>query len=161
MELTVREYRPADMQAVVDLSLRAWAPVFASMRAAVGDEIDGLLHGDDWRRYQAAEVEKTLTNDEMRIWVAERAGVVVAFVAVVLHVDDSMGQVWMLAVDPESQDRGIGTRLTEFATDWMRSAGMRLAMIGTGGDPGHAPARRTYEKAGYTGLPAVNYFKVL
>jgi hypothetical protein len=43
----------------------------------------------------------------------------------------------------------------------MRSAGMRLAMIGTGGDPGHAPARRTYEKAGYTPLPAVNYFKAL
>jgi GNAT superfamily N-acetyltransferase len=161
MDASIREYRPADQEAVVELSLRAWSPVFASMREAVGDEIDELLHGDDWRRYQAADVEKTLTNDDMRIWVAESAGAVVAFVAVMLQVDDSMGQVWMLAVDPETQNHGLGTQLTEFATDWMRSAGMRLAMIGTGGDPGHAPARRTYEKAGYTPLPAVNYFKAL
>jgi hypothetical protein len=38
---------------------------------------------------------------------------------------------------------------------------MRLAVVGTGGDSGHAPARRTYEKAGYTGLPLVRYYKHL
>jgi len=35
---------------------------------------------------------------------------------------------------------------------------MRVAMIETGGDPGHAPARRVYERAGYTALPAVRFF---
>jgi hypothetical protein len=43
----------------------------------------------------------------------------------------------------------------------MREAGMKLAVVGTGGDPGHAPARRSYEKAGYTGLPLVRYYKDL
>jgi hypothetical protein len=43
----------------------------------------------------------------------------------------------------------------------MRESGMRVAMIGTGGDPGHAPARRAYDKAGYTALPSVQYFKAL
>ena len=36
---------------------------------------------------------------------------------------------------------------------------MRVAMIETGGD--HAPARRVYEKAGFTPLPAVRFFKSL
>ena len=36
--------------------------------------------------------------------------------------------------------------------------GMGLA---TGGDPGHAPARRTYERAGFTGCPQVWYAKRL
>ena len=45
------------------------------------------------------------------------------------------------------------------ATGWLRPSGMRVAMIETGGDPGHAPARRVYEKAGYTALPAVRVFK--
>ena len=67
----------------------------------------------------------------------------------------------MLAVDPGAQDRGVGTALTEFATDWLRSSGMRVAMVGTGGDPGHAPARRVYEKAGYTLLPLARYFRAL
>jgi len=43
----------------------------------------------------------------------------------------------------------------------MKESGMKLAVVGTGGDPGHAPARRSYEKAGYTGLPLVRYYKVL
>jgi len=31
----------------------------------------------------------------------------------------------------------------------------------TGGEEGHAAARRAYEKAGYRGLPLVRYFKAL
>jgi hypothetical protein len=51
--------------------------------------------------------------------------------------------------------------LTGKATDWLRVSGMRVAMIDTGGDPGHAPARRVYEKAGYALLPVARYFKAL
>ena len=36
-----------------------------------------------------------------------------------------------------------------------------LAHIATGGDPGHAAARHTYEKAGFTALPLVRYYKEL
>jgi hypothetical protein len=38
---------------------------------------------------------------------------------------------------------------------------VRLAIVATGGDPGHAPARRTYEKAGFTPLPLVRYYALL
>jgi RimJ/RimL family protein N-acetyltransferase len=38
---------------------------------------------------------------------------------------------------------------------------MRVAMVETGLDPGHAPARRVYQKAGYTLLPVARYFKPL
>ena len=67
----------------------------------------------------------------------------------------------VLAVDPARQHRGLGTALIEFGTAWLRDAGMRVAMIGTGGDPGHAPARRVYEKADYTAIPMARYFKAL
>ncbi len=67
----------------------------------------------------------------------------------------------MLAVDPGQQHRGAGTALTEAATDWLRGSGMRVAMVETGGDPGHAPARRVYQRAGYTALPVARHFKAL
>jgi hypothetical protein len=38
---------------------------------------------------------------------------------------------------------------------------MTTAMVETGGDPGHAPARRTYEAAGFHPFPVVKYFKKL
>jgi hypothetical protein len=51
--------------------------------------------------------------------------------------------------------------LTMFALDKLKDAGMMVAIVETGGDPGHAAARRTYEKAGYTVLPIARYFKNL
>jgi hypothetical protein len=43
----------------------------------------------------------------------------------------------------------------------MKAAGMKIAVAETGGEEGHASARKAYEKVGYTGLPLVRYFKDL
>ena len=67
----------------------------------------------------------------------------------------------MLAVDPDYQQRGIGVALVDFADDRITELGNPLAEIGTGGDPGHAPARRLYERAGFTPVPLVRYIKAL
>jgi GNAT superfamily N-acetyltransferase len=62
---------------------------------------------------------------------------------------------------PAHQRQGIAASLIAFAVARMRGAGVRLPAIGTGGDPGHAPARRAYEQAGFTALPLVRYYKAL
>jgi GNAT superfamily N-acetyltransferase len=56
---------------------------------------------------------------------------------------------------------GIGTALLTVALTWMRDAGMAVAMVETGGDPGHAPARRTYERLGFGVVPIARYYKKL
>ena len=131
------------------------------MREVMGDQIFEHVYGEDWRRHQQQQVEKVLADERMRIWVAEQESEVVGFVAGFLRVDEGVGEIQMLAVDPDSQDRGLGTRLTEVATDWIRESGQPLAVVSTGGDIGHAPARRTYEKAGYTAVPTTYLFKLL
>jgi GNAT superfamily N-acetyltransferase len=101
-------------------------------------------------------------SEETRIWVAEVDGEIVGFVGTgVFDPELTMGEISILAVDPDHQGSGIGTALTEFALDRLAEAGMRVAMVETGGDPGHAPARRTYEGAGFTLLPVARYFKNL
>jgi ribosomal protein S18 acetylase RimI-like enzyme len=107
-------------------------------------------------------VEKICKDGEhTTVWVAEVEGKVVGFLACELNTDDKTGEVQLLAVHPEYQDRGIGTELNLFALEKMKETGMRMAVVATGGDPGHAPARRSYEKAGYTALPLVRYYKDL
>ena len=160
MDTSIRDYGPMDEQPVVELSLRAWAPVFSSLEHALGREIFVRMHGD-WRQYQEKDVRDTLADDATRVWVAEAERGVVAFVAAKLHPEQDVGEILMLAVDPDDQGRGIGTALTEFATGWLREAGMTVAMVETGGDLGHAPARHVHEKANYTLLPVARYFKAL
>jgi GNAT superfamily N-acetyltransferase len=158
----IRDYDAADEEAVVALSLRAWAPVFASMEAVVGREISRRLHGEDWSVHQAASVRESLHDDGMKVWVAESDGAVVGFVtAQVADADRAIGQIEKVAVDPAVQNSGLGSELTELATSWLREIGMSVAAIGTGGDDGHAPARHVYDKAGYTPLVNVLYFKAL
>ena len=41
------------------------------------------------------------------VWVTEVNGHVVGFVAALLRIDDAMGEVYMLAVDPSSRTRGL------------------------------------------------------
>jgi GNAT superfamily N-acetyltransferase len=158
----IRSYRPSDEEPVVVLSLRAWAPVFASLEEVLGVEIFRRLHSD-WRVDQDKAVRAVLVDPAMQIWVAEAQAEAepTGFVAAKLNADSLIGEIYMLAVDPKIQDQGVGTALTETATDWLRTSGMRVAMIDTGGDPGHAPARRVYEKANYNLLPIARYFKAL
>jgi len=49
------------------------------------------------------------------VWVAIDAGSTVGFVAVKLDSESSMGEIYMIAVDPDFQCHGIGTALMEFA----------------------------------------------
>ena len=95
------------------------------------------------------------------VWVAEADGMVVGFIAYQLNIEDETGEIELLAVHPEYQNQGIGTELNNFVLAKMKASGMKIAVVGTGGDPGHAPARRSYEKAGFTPLPLVRYYKAL
>jgi ribosomal protein S18 acetylase RimI-like enzyme len=157
----IRPFEDRDAEAVIDLSLGAWAPVFASLEQVLGSEIFRRMH-PDWREDQRRAVEDILDAKKGLVWVAEVDGDAVGFVAIELHHPErSMGEISMLAVDPDHQGGGIGTALTEFALGRLEDAGMKVAMVETGGDPGHAAARRTYEKAGYVLLPIARYFKNL
>lgn len=112
------------------------------------------------REYQPPD-EPRVVELSLRAWVAAVDRQVVGFVAATIERERRLGEILMLAVDPDSEGQEVGGALTEFATEWLRSAGARIAMVGTGGDPGHAPARRVYERAGYTALPVARYFKAL
>jgi ribosomal protein S18 acetylase RimI-like enzyme len=161
VESIIRPYRETDEPAVVRLSLRAWTPVHDSMRDVMGDEIFGRLYRDGWRHQQQEDVEEVLRDEKHEVWVAEVDGKVAGFATAIVDADTRMGEIHMVAVDPDFQNHGLGTRLTDVAADWLRDAGMTVVLVSTGGDIGHAPARRTYEKAGFTPMPIVNYFKAL
>jgi len=157
MDLAVRELVEGDIDAVVSLSLRAWEPVHASIGQAFGPELNDALN-PDWRVSQERDVVTVCTSPANQVWVAESVGTVVGFVAVHVHDDGRIGEIAMLAVDPDAQHEGVGTTLTEFAVRWIRDVGVPVAIVETGSDPGHAPARRTYEKAGFTHVPVARYF---
>jgi hypothetical protein len=67
---SIRRYKRSDEERVAALSLRAWAPVFASLEEVLGVEIFRRLH-PDWRVDQDKAVRAVLVDPAMQIWVAE------------------------------------------------------------------------------------------
>lgn len=161
MDVQIEPYTAHHQDAVIRLSLRAWTPVFESLQTALSPAVYHAFYGDQWQMHQHQAVEAVCAADDTHVWVAVAAGSPVGFVAVKLHAADSMGEIAMLAVDPDVQGQGIGRALSTFALAWMKAAGMALAMVETGGDPGHAPARHTYEGVGFELFPVARYFKKL
>ena len=170
MKISIEPYDDRQLEAVIRLSLRAWAPVFDSLQQVMDSDVYRSFYPDGWRVSQQKAVAAVCAAEDTTVWVAvgtesdateTDAGLAVGFVAVKLHSESSMGEVYMVAVDPAFQGQGIGTALMEFALSWMQEAGMSVAMVDTGGDPGHAPARHTYEKLGFGLLPIARYFKKL
>lgn len=159
--MRIEPYEHNRLNAIKSLSVSAWAPVFDSLEKAMDSDVYRLFYPDGWRVSQLSAVESVCTSADNYVWVALESDSTVGFIAVKLHLEDSMGEIYMIAVDPDYQRRGIGAALTQFALDWMKEKGMSIAMVETGGDSGHAPARCTYEKMGFGLLPIARYFKKL
>ena len=161
MNLQIRPISNNDIEGVIQLSLLAWAPVFSSFKQVLGAQIYTALY-PAWQKQQREVVERVCKDgDRFTTFVAQLDETVAGFIAYAVNSDEQTGEVELLAVHPDYQNHGIGTELNNFVLEKMRESGVRLAVVGTGGDPGHAPARRSYEKAGYTGLPLVRYYKAL
>ncbi|MBD1865539.1 MULTISPECIES: GNAT family N-acetyltransferase [Trichocoleus] len=159
--MQIEPYNADQLDAVVRLSLRTWTPVFDSIQNVIDPDVYRELYPDDWQLSQPAAVEAVCAAEDTHVWIALDTGSITGFVAVKLDTETRMGEIYMVAVDPDFQGRGIGSVLTQFALDWMNEVGMSVAMVETGGDPGHASARHTYEKLGFGLLPIARYFKKL
>ncbi|WP_156114021.1 GNAT family N-acetyltransferase [Myxosarcina sp. GI1] len=159
--MQIEPYEVHYLDGIICLSLRAWTPVFDSIQKAMDADVYRAFYPDSWHVSQKKAIEDVCAAEDISVWVAIHTDFIVGFVAVKLHSEDSMGEIHMVAVEPEFQGQGIGTTLIKFALDWMKAAGMSVAMVETGGDRGHAPARHTYEKVGFGLFPVARYFKKL
>ena len=165
MTVKIRDVAESDIEPLLQIARDAWVQVWTSLESILGPEIWQRLD-DDHQHSQLAAIEQLCRDesDATGVWVAEDAEAQtgpLGFVAYKLNYETKQGEIWFLAVHPDHQNRETGTALNRHALDQMREAGMTVAIVETGGDPSHAPARRSYEKTGFTGLPIVRYFQAL
>ena len=162
MPTTIRRLVEADVVSVVAFSLEAWAPVFACIELELGQEVYRLLY-PDWRSAQAGAVEAACRAPENDVWVAVVGARPVGFLALCFVNEDAarVGEIRMLAVDPAYQRAGVGASLVQRAVTEIKSRGVELAVVATGGDPGHAPARALYEKLDFDPFRQVRYYRKL
>jgi ribosomal protein S18 acetylase RimI-like enzyme len=161
MDVQIRTGGNQDIEELVHLSILAWEPVLDSYRQILGPTIYAIIY-PDWKTKQREIIETYCREREDRtVLIAEVGGSIAGFLVYELNHENQIGEVQLLAVHPDHQKRGIAAELNNMALIEMKESGMILAVVDTGGDPAHASARRAYERAGYSALPLVRYYKDL
>jgi GNAT superfamily N-acetyltransferase len=147
--LKFRKACRADAARLQSIRRAAFAPIFASFRSMLGEEIYELAQRRQDEAQESLLASMLEPRSEWDLYVAESSAGIVGFVAVQLNEDTRVGEIGLNAIDPQHAGAGFGTAMYQFAVSRMKSAGMIVATVATGGDASHAPARRAYEKAGF------------
>ncbi len=128
--VTLRAYGPDDVDAIVAVNGRAFA----------SHPEQGAMDRADFERRAASA-----WFDPAGLFVAERDGEVVGF-----HwtkVEDGVGEVYVVGVDPDAHGGGIGAALTARGLRHLHGRGVRVVDLYVEGD--NEPALRTYRRLGF------------
>ncbi len=119
MDLTFRETRPSDVEDLFS--------------------VRGRTRDNPFSKEQLAELGITpeaiaghLADGRIRGWVCLHDSNLVGF----CNGDGETGEILVLAVLPEYEDRGIGSRLLAHVVEWLRSAGFNTLWLSASPDAG-------------------------
>ncbi|WP_019144613.1 mycothiol synthase [Aeromicrobium massiliense] len=128
--VTIRTFGPDDVDAVVAVNARAFA----------AHPEQGAMDRADFERRAASD-----WFDPEGLFVAEADGRVIGF-----HwtkVEDGVGEVYVVGVDPDRHGGGLGTALTARGLRHLWESGLRVVDLYVEGD--NAPALAVYRRLGF------------
>lgn len=139
--------------AATDLAWRAFRP---------GIDDDAFLEVNnrafDWHPEQGGWTRETLAEHLREPWfdpagflLHEQDGRLAAFCWTKVHAgeDPPLGEIYVIAVDPDFHGTGLGKSITLAALEWLhRQRGITVGMLYV--DSANEPAVRLYEKLGFT-----------
>jgi ribosomal protein S18 acetylase RimI-like enzyme len=158
----IRSYVQSDLPRLIELTIETFGPFYEdSFRPLMGETIFANQHGN-WRDDYRKQVAGLHDPDQHKyVAVAEDNGVLSGYVAWSVKPERRSGEVVILAVSSQYRRENLGTALCEHAFEVMRTHGLDVVHIGTGGDDFHAPARALYESLGCVQLPVAVYYRAL
>ena len=156
---TIRLAEERDVERLVSIARNEWSAVYEGYRDQLGDELFAIAYPTP-KDTKEAQIRRVALGG--CCYVAEIDGVVAGFVTCLYDENLKIGTISNNAVSAEFRGRGIGPRMYDFVFELLRSKGALAVRVTTGLDDAHAPARRAYEKAGFSAnLPSVTYYKKL
>jgi mycothiol synthase len=128
--VTIRSFTPADADDIIAVNARAFAD----------HPEQGAMDAADFARRTSSE-----WFDPAGLFVAEREGRIVGF-----HwtkVEDGIGEVYVVGIDPDAQGGGLGTALTARGLRHLHEQGLPIVDLYVEGD--NTPALAVYKKLGF------------
>lgn len=155
-EYKIRKAAADDMDKVAEIAIAAWKPIYEGYLRIMGEEMFQSFYAG-WEERKTREIRDALGAEKWSFYVTEKDGKIAGFVT--YRQTGEKGEICSNAVHPGFQGKGIGSMQYRFVLERMKEEGVKYVKVSTGGDEGHAAARRAYEKAGFDrAIPSVTYF---
>ena len=156
-EIDIVAAREEHIDAAGNIAIKAWEPIRREYKEMLGKKLYEAFF-DDWQTNKRNSVINSLKSGRGYVVLVE--GTVAGFISYRVDESTKTGEILENAVDSRFSGMGIGTMMYNFVIEKMREEGMLFAVVTTGADNTHAPARRSYEKAGFEKyLSSVKYFR--
>lgn len=157
--LNFRKFKQEDLCTILNIAIEAWIPVYQGYSEILGEEIFEIAF-TNWEKRKKEDIKRTCTEcDNCYVYVVETDNEIAGFLTLFIDPVTCVGTIGNNAVHPDYQGCGIGGKMYEFAFEQFKEHGMKCATVTTGGDNGHLPARKAYQKAGFSlHLDSLRYF---
>jgi len=125
---SIRTYRPADRDALIAITVRAFDGVSVDQNI---EKRYGPINGVGWQERKARHIEADIAANPEGIFVFDLDGRVVGYIASRFDRRTGIGWIPNFAVQPGHQDKGIGKQLMQAALTYLRERGMKYVRIET------------------------------
>jgi ribosomal protein S18 acetylase RimI-like enzyme len=154
-----RTARETDTEAMCEIAVKAWGPIYDDRRQMLGNDLFDATHKDIFNR-KAEQIRDHMRRHPGLAFVTVAGTKIAGFLTYELDIEGKLGTILNNAIDPTFQGQGLGTKQYREALRIFRENGMKWAKVGTGlADKGHAAARKAYEKVGFVQkVKSVDYY---
>lgn len=164
-EVVLRTAREQDLQAVDDLTILCYTPIFESYVAMLGEACYQAVRHEPhltWEQRKVAQVRGLYAEHPDWVWVLEGPEGFFGFISFHLFPLQNYGHIDNNGVHPDYAGQGWGKFMYQWVLDYFRKQGLGYAHVDTGLDPVHIPARKAYESVGFDRqVPSVEYWQDL
>ncbi|MBE7020601.1 MAG: GNAT family N-acetyltransferase [Ruminococcaceae bacterium] len=153
---TITSMKEEDKKRVLEIAVESWEAIHKAYKSCLGEKLYNSLY-PDWK----STFKKTFTDsfDKSDFYVAKKDGKIYGFCSARYERNGRLGIFGYNGVDINSRGMRIASKMYSFLKNEFSKKGCIYARVHTGLDNGHAPARRAYERTGFSHpLPMVTYY---
>ena len=132
------------------IAVRAWEKGYREYNKILGDSLFTTVF-PNWQDAKADAMEPYFKGSLTKFaYIILHDGEIAGFITCEFDKNSKIGTICNNAIDPEFQGRGFGSDMYEFILDVFRMEGMTTAAVATMDEDAYIPARKAYEKAGFS-----------
>ena len=148
----LRQAKEKDLSRIDEITVICYSAIYESFVENVGKDIfQGIYFKSElpWPKSKTIQNHNLFAEHPDWLWVLEDQDNIFGFVSFKLKPEKNYGLIDNNGVLPAYAGQGWGKFMYRHVLKHFRSAGLRFALVETGLDDAHIPARRAYEGVGF------------